>query len=143
MQYRLVKKKTDMCWFYLQGGQICSIFYKSPLFFLIKIHKSLSIIVFKEYCFCWMFLKFILIKFCKIFCCLRLYITPSYWTIDQLVFFPLVRYVASHARAKLDQDIVKFYSIKMIIEQFICSYWKSAWFKKLYHLRIAIGMVDS
>ena len=47
----------------------------------------IPIIVFKEYCVCWMFLKFILIKFCKIFCCVSLYITPGYWAIDQLCFF--------------------------------------------------------
>ena len=33
-----------------------------------------------------MLLIFILIKVCKIFCCLRIYITPGYWAIDQLVF---------------------------------------------------------
>ena len=33
------KEKTDMCWFYLPGGQISSIFYKSPLFFLKKYIK--------------------------------------------------------------------------------------------------------
>ena len=33
-----------------------------------------------------MLLIFILIKFCKIFCCLRLHITHGCWAIDQLVF---------------------------------------------------------
>ena len=99
-----------------------------------KIQKSLSIIVFKGYCVCWVLLKFISIKFCQecLFSCLRLYITPGYWTTDQLLllFFSFGRYVASPARAKLDQDIVKFCFIKKTIEQFICSYWKSAWFEK-------------
>ena len=54
--------------------------------FIKKVNKSLSIMVFKEYCACCMLLIFVLIKFCKIFCCLRLYITPGYWAIDQLVF---------------------------------------------------------
>ena len=51
-----------------------------------KVNKSLSIIIFEESCACWMLLIFILIKFCKIFCCLRLYITRGYRVIDQLVF---------------------------------------------------------
>ena len=89
-----------------------------------------------------MLLTFILIKFCKIFCFLRLYITLGYWAIDQLVLFPLVRYVASLARAKLDQGIDKFCFIKMTIEHFICLYWKPTWFEKLHLLSIAIGMVD-
>ena len=51
-------------------------------------------IVFKEYCLCWILLTFILITFCKIFCCLRLYITPGYWSIDQLVFsMGVIRYL--------------------------------------------------
>ena len=71
-----------------------------------------------------MLLIFILIKFCKIFCCLRLCINPGYSAIDQLVFFSLAGYVTSLARAKLDKDIDNFHfiSLKMSIEHFIGSY---------------------
>ena len=82
-----------------------------------------------------------MIKFCKIFCCLRLLITPGYWAIDKLVF-SIGPYLASPARAKWYQDIDKLYFIKMTIEHFICSSWKPAWFEKLYQLSIAIGSAD-
>ena len=77
-----------------------------------------------------MLLIFILIKFCKIFCCLRLHITFDYWAIDKLVFL-LVRYVALPARTKLYRDIDEFYFSKMTIEHFICLYLKPALFGKL------------
>ena len=51
--------------------------------------------------------------------------------------------MASPYRAKLDQDIDKFYFIKMIKKHFICSTWKPEWFEKLYQLNIANGMADS
>ena len=51
--------------------------------------------------------------------------------------------MVSPIRAELDQGIDKFYFIKMTIEYFICSYWKLAWFDKLYQLSVAISMVDS
>ena len=60
-----------------------------------------------------------------------------------ITFFPLTQYVASLAWAKLDQDIDKFYFIKMTMEHSIFSYWKPVWFEKLYQFSIAIGMVDS
>ena len=100
----------------------------------------MSVIVFKVYSVCWKLLAFILINFCKTFCCRKLYITPD-WLISFFFLFP--QYVALPAWAKLDQVIDKFYFIKIAIEHFICSYWKPAWFEKLYQLSIAIGMVDS
>ena len=102
----------------------------------------MSIITLKGYYVCCMLLLFILIRFCKRFCCLRLYISYCYWAIDQLVF-TLARNLVSPTQAKLDQDIDKFYLIKMTITHFICSYWKPAWFEKLYQLSIAIVMGDS
>ena len=78
---------------------------------------------FSKYCVCWMLLIFILVKFSKIFCCLRLCVTPGYWAIDQL-FFSIGAIVVSPARAKVNQDNVEFYFIKMTIEHFIYSYWK-------------------
>ena len=89
-----------------------------------------------------MLLIFTLIKFCKIFCCLRLYITHGCWAIEKLVFYSIGA-IPPPARVKLDQDIDKVYFIKKTIEYFICSYWKPEWFEKLYQSSIAIGMVNS
>ena len=82
----LLKKNKDTYQFSLDGGQICSTCWKNVSFFIRKVSKSLSIIVFKEYCVCLILLIFIFIKFCKIFYFRGLYATPGYWAIDQLVF---------------------------------------------------------
>ena len=70
MQYRLVKEKRISASFIYKGVKFVVYFIKVNCF-LLKIHESLLIVDFKQYFVCWMFLKFIVIKFCKIFCCLR------------------------------------------------------------------------
>ena len=69
-KHRLVKEKQISASFIYKGVKFVVYFIKVNCF-LLKIHESLLIVDFKQYFVCWMFLKFIVIKFCKIFCCLR------------------------------------------------------------------------
>ena len=56
MQYHLVKEKQISAGFIYKGVKFVVNFIKVNCF-LWKIHESLLIVVFKEYCVCWMFLK--------------------------------------------------------------------------------------
>ena len=72
------KRKTKIHATFIQTGVKFALCFIKVYYFLQKyVYVSLPIILFKRYCVSWILLIFILIKFCKMFCCVRFYITSG------------------------------------------------------------------